>query len=93
MVQEDELDHGRRAVLNLGHTAGHALEVGLGYGAIPHGVAVGLGLLVALSVSERAVGTDPQLRLRVGALLDELGLPSATASPGGGGPVGGGGAR
>ncbi len=62
VVEEDERDQGRRAILNLGHTAGHALETGLGYGTLPHGAAVGLGLLVALAVSERLLGTDDALR-------------------------------
>ena len=57
VVAEDELDTGRRAVLNLGHTTAHALEVSLGYGRLRHGEAVGLGLLVALAVSEKAAGT------------------------------------
>ena len=43
VVESDELDEGPRAVLNLGHTVGHALEVTHGYGVLAHGVAVGLG--------------------------------------------------
>lgn len=75
VVGEDETDRGRRAILNLGHTAAHALETVLGYGVLAHGQAVALGLLVALAVSETVTGLDPELRPRVRRLLQRLGLP------------------
>ena len=75
VVEEDETDRGRRAILNLGHTAAHALEAVLGYGTLVHGEAVGLGLLVALAVSEVQAGLDPGIRPRVKRLLESLGLP------------------
>jgi shikimate kinase/3-dehydroquinate synthase len=78
IVEEDEFDRGRRAVLNLGHTTAHALEVTGGYGSISHGRAVALGLLVALAVSERLLGLDPAIRERTRLLLAKLGLPTAT---------------
>lgn len=81
VVSEDERDTGRRAVLNLGHTAAHALEIGLGYGVLGHGEAVGLGLLVALAVSERLLALDQEVRKRTKALLQELGLPVSVALP------------
>jgi shikimate kinase / 3-dehydroquinate synthase len=81
VVEEDELDTGRRAVLNLGHTTAHALEVTCGYGSISHGRAVGLGLLVALAVSERLLGLDPTVSERTRLLLAKLGLPTATQLP------------
>jgi shikimate kinase/3-dehydroquinate synthase len=81
VVAEDEFDTGRRAVLNLGHTTAHALEVSLGYGRLGHGQAVGLGLLVALAVSERLLGLAPDLRERTRALLVYLGLPVSTELP------------
>ena len=70
VVAADERDDGRRQVLNLGHTVAHALETVLGYGTLPHGRAVGLGLLAALRLS----GQD-ELRTQVAALLDAQGLP------------------
>ena len=51
VVAADERDSGRRAVLNLGHTVGHAIEAATGYGRYRHGEAVGLGLLAALRLS------------------------------------------
>ena len=81
VVESDELDQGPRAVLNLGHTIAHALEVTRGYGNLAHGVAVGLGTLAALSVSERMVGLDPAVRERTGVLLAHLGLPCSIAVP------------
>jgi shikimate kinase / 3-dehydroquinate synthase len=81
VVQQDEREHGVRAVLNLGHTMGHAIEVVLGYGAISHGGAVALGLLVALGVSEDVLGLDPDVRIRTKRLLTALGLPTSWSLP------------
>jgi shikimate kinase/3-dehydroquinate synthase len=52
VVAADERDHGLRAVLNLGHTVGHAIEAVTGYGRYRHGEAVALGLLAALRLSD-----------------------------------------
>jgi shikimate kinase/3-dehydroquinate synthase len=71
VVAADERDGGRRQVLNLGHTIGHALEVELGYGTLRHGEAVGLGLLAALRLSGLS-----DLRGQVEALLADAGLPT-----------------
>ena len=72
VVAADERDRGRRAVLNLGHTVGHAIEAATGYGRYRHGEAVGLGLLATLRLS----GAD-ELRDEVGGILARHGLPTA----------------
>jgi len=81
VVEEDEREAGRRAVLNLGHTTAHALEVTQGYGVLRHGTAVALGLLVALAVSERLLGLDPRVSERTRLLLGTLGLPTTIRLP------------
>jgi 3-dehydroquinate synthase len=74
VVAEDETESGRRAILNFGHTVGHALEAASGYDLL-HGEAVALGMLAALSLGEaRGLGT-PALSARARALLQRLGLP------------------
>jgi shikimate kinase / 3-dehydroquinate synthase len=70
VVAADERDAGRRQVLNLGHTVGHAIEAATGYTRYRHGEAVALGLLVALRLS----GREP-LRAEVAELLTARGLP------------------
>ena len=71
VVAEDERDSGRRQVLNLGHTVGHAIEAATGYGRYRHGEAVAFGLLAALRLSD-ADG----LRADVCDLLARGGLPT-----------------
>jgi shikimate kinase/3-dehydroquinate synthase len=72
VVASDERDGGRRQVLNLGHTVGHAIETVTGYRRYRHGEAVSLGLLAALDLSGQAA-----LRTEVAALLEARGLPTA----------------
>jgi 3-dehydroquinate synthase len=65
IVEEDERETGKRMALNLGHTLGHALEAKIGYGVLTHGEAVAIGLLFALFVSEKELGTRlPTNRLK-----------------------------
>jgi len=70
VVAADERDTGLRAVLNLGHTVGHAIEAASGYSRYRHGEAIGLGLLAALRLSDA-----PRLRDEVEAILARHGLP------------------
>jgi len=75
IVAEDEREHGRRALLNLGHTFGHAIETATGYGEWLHGEAVGAGMLMAADLSCRLgwIGAGDVARIR--ALLERAGLP------------------
>jgi 3-dehydroquinate synthase len=76
IVAEDEREHGRRALLNLGHTFGHAIETATGYGEWLHGEAVGTGMLLAVDLSRRLgwlAATDVE---RVRTLLRRSGLPT-----------------
>jgi 3-dehydroquinate synthase len=74
VVADDETEGGRRAILNFGHTVGHALEAASGYDLL-HGEAVALGMLAALTLGEaRGVGS-PALTARARSLLTRLGLP------------------
>jgi 3-dehydroquinate synthetase len=73
IVSDDVREQGRRAVLNLGHTIGHAVEL---LAPMPHGHAVSVGLVAAAAVSHRRYGFD---QAWLTALLFELGLPVAAA--------------
>jgi 3-dehydroquinate synthase len=78
VVEADEREQGRRAILNAGHTVAHALERESHY-ALTHGPAVSLGLVVESQIAEDLEIAAPGLRQRVSRLLAGLGLP--TASP------------
>ena len=76
VVGQDEREQGLRAILNFGHTIGHAIEAGLGYGAWLHGEAVACGMVLAADLSQR-MGLMPSSfveRLRV--LIERAGLPA-----------------
>jgi 3-dehydroquinate synthase len=77
IVAEDEREHGRRALLNLGHTFGHAIETAAGYGEWLHGEAVGVGMLMAADLSRRLGWLEDSDVARVRALLQRAGLPLA----------------
>jgi 3-dehydroquinate synthase len=72
VVVEDERETGRRAILNFGHTFGHAIENSLGYGEWLHGEAVAAGMLMAAELSN--IGEDDLQRLR--NLVKAAGLPT-----------------
>jgi 3-dehydroquinate synthase len=74
VVTSDEREGGRRAILNFGHTLGHALESESAYSLL-HGEAVSLGMMAALALGQARGVTDPSLAPRVSALLRRVGLP------------------
>ena len=75
VVAQDERESGLRAILNFGHTFGHAIEAGLGYGEWLHGEAVGCGMVMALHLSQRLGLVDAAFVQRVTALIERAGLP------------------
>jgi 3-dehydroquinate synthase len=84
IVAADEREHGQRALLNLGHTFGHAIETAEGYGEWLHGEAVAVGMLLAADLSQRlGLLQDADLE-RVRALLRRAGLPLAAPRIGAG---------
>ncbi|CAN7182564.1 3-dehydroquinate synthase [Trinickia sp. LjRoot230] len=76
VVAADEREGGLRAILNLGHTFGHAIEAGLGYGEWLHGEAVGCGMAMAADLSVRAGHLDDAARRRIVALVAAARLPT-----------------
>jgi 3-dehydroquinate synthase len=75
VVELDERETGLRAILNLGHTFGHAIETTMGYGNWLHGEAVAAGMVMAIDLSIREGSIDEQVRQRGVALLKQAGLP------------------
>ena len=75
VVAMDERESGARALLNFGHTFGHAIELGAGYGEWLHGEAVAAGMVMAAELSARAGGLARADVGRVRALLERAGLP------------------
>jgi len=76
VVADDELEAGKRAILNFGHTLGHALEAATGYTELRHGEAVALGMRFAARLSVSLCGLDPDAVLRIDAALDACHLPA-----------------
>ncbi|MCP5286952.1 MAG: 3-dehydroquinate synthase [Burkholderiaceae bacterium] len=75
VVGADEKEAGLRAILNFGHTFGHAIEAGLGFGEWLHGEAVGCGMVLAAALSARLSGVDDRFVARLTALIERAGLP------------------
>jgi 3-dehydroquinate synthase len=76
VVGQDEREAGLRAILNFGHTFGHAIEAGLGYGAWLHGEAVGCGMVMAAQLSQRLGLVDAAFVARLTVLIQKAGLPT-----------------
>lgn len=77
VVAEDERESGLRAILNFGHTFGHAIETGLGYGEWLHGEAIALGMLMAADLSHRLGWITEEVIERIKQMLVKLNLPIA----------------
>jgi 3-dehydroquinate synthase len=75
VVSQDERESGLRAVLNFGHTFGHAIEAGMGYGKWLHGEAVACGMVMAARLSQRLGLIDESLVQRLRDLIAAAGLP------------------
>ncbi|MEO7953908.1 MAG: 3-dehydroquinate synthase [Polaromonas sp.] len=75
VVGQDEREQGLRAILNFGHTFGHAIESGLGYGEWLHGEGVGCGMVMAAHLSQRLGLVDAVFVERLTRLIQRAGLP------------------
>ncbi len=80
IVGADEREQGLRAMLNFGHTFGHAIEVAAGYGVWLHGEAVAAGMVLAAQLSVQLGGIDAAYAARLTALIAAAGLPTAPPS-------------
>jgi 3-dehydroquinate synthase len=76
VVAADEREAGQRALLNLGHTFGHAIETGMGYGQWLHGEAVGAGMCMAARMSAELGWMDSAAVARIETLIATAGLPT-----------------
>ena len=79
VVGQDEREAGLRAILNFGHTFGHAIEAGMGYGAWLHGEAVGAGMVMAAELSRGLGLVDAAFVQRLTRLIQRAGLPTRGA--------------
>ena len=75
VVGQDERESGLRAILNFGHTFGHAIEAGMGYGSWLHGEAVGCGMVMAADLSAALGLIDTRQTARLRVLVERAGLP------------------
>lgn len=76
VVSQDERESGLRAILNFGHTFGHAIEAGLGYGEWLHGEAVGCGMVMAAELSAEVCGLSAESVQKVRQLVEAIGCPT-----------------
>lgn len=76
VVAQDEKEGGIRAILNFGHTFGHAIEAGMGYGEWLHGQAVGCGMVMAADLSVRLGLLKQDEALRLKKIIEALHLPT-----------------
>ncbi len=76
VVGQDERESGLRAILNFGHTFGHAIEAGMGYGVWLHGEAVACGMVMAAHLSARLGHIDVAFANRLQTLIQRAGLPT-----------------
>jgi 3-dehydroquinate synthase len=82
VVAADERESGERALLNLGHTFGHAIENGMGYGAWLHGEAVAAGTIMAMDLSYRLGWISAQDVTRIRRIFEKAGLPLVSPAMG-----------
>ena len=75
VVGQDERETGLRAILNFGHTFGHAIEAGMGYGVWLHGEGVAAGMVMAAELSRRLGMVDEAFVQRLKSLIERAGLP------------------
>ena len=76
VVCQDETETGLRAILNFGHTIGHAIEAISGYGKLLHGEAVSIGQVAAARISGRLIGLMPDSVHRIENIFRAAGLPT-----------------
>jgi 3-dehydroquinate synthase len=77
VVGQDETENGRRAILNFGHTIGHALEAISRYGRYLHGEAIAIGQVAAAKLSSALAGLSTRETERITALFVQAGLPTS----------------
>lgn len=81
VVERDEFDTGERALLNFGHTFGHALEKLNNYQGLSHGAGVGMGMVMMARLGEKAGLTAPGTADAIAAVLQKYGLPVRSDLP------------
>lgn len=82
VVAQDERESGIRAILNLGHTVGHAIENALGYGEMRHGECVGIGMLAEARWAVEERSCDPEVPVRLRACMERLQMPTRAPAVG-----------